>query len=379
MNILNKILFESLERNEAIVEVTIIEHHGSTPRTAGAKMLVRSDKSIAGTIGGGLYEAQAINLAHSMYSMNKDKTEDIAFLTYFSLKGSEKPTDMDMVCGGDLRLLVNYIPPTKENLTIYKSLYEAEYNGIPSLYIAKIEAKEAELQTLENANLNNVAHGEKIELKLAKSLLYSNKSKYKDIGIENISAEVQSHIDFNNSFKTIKNLALGSCEYIFEKFEKKFTLHFFGAGHVSCELAKITSYLGFRTIVLDDREEFANQERFPNATTIVLSSLEESAVKQYLDEAVIDSQDGIVILTRGHARDRDALAAALTKNPGYLGMIGSKTKRKSTYDFLLENGYKAEDFEKIHSPIGISIGAQTPEEIAISISAELIQWRAGVL
>ncbi len=382
MESLHNIIMQSLENKKAMVEVTIIEHHGSTPRTSGAKMIVRDDKSIAGTIGGGLYEAKAIELAHSMYSTNKENLMNNAYIMYFDLKGSAAPTDMDMVCGGDLRLLLEYIPATEENIQLYQGFSKAKNEGDECVLVTRIQAKknDEKIDTLAGrASLGNLAHNETQEVLLAKSLIFADKATYSDFGLENITKEVEAHIAFNKSFKQISSLFTEPYEYIFEKNVKKYTLHLFGAGHVSCELAKIATYLDFKVIALDDRAEFANQARFPKANTIVLPSLDEQEIDKYLQGRTIAAQDGIIILTRGHARDRDALAAALRTKAGYFGMIGSITKRQSTYDFLMKIGYTKEDFEKVHSPIGLSIGAQTPEEIAISIAGELIQWRAGIL
>ncbi len=379
MKTLYKNIYEILNQKEALVEVTIIEHNGSTPRTAGAKMLVRQDKSILGTIGGGLYEAKAINMA---YTMHVNAKENAAFITYFDLKGSAKPTDMDMVCGGDLRLLLEFIQPTKENIELYKELLDADCQGDNCILMTRIEPSKQvhKINSLqERVESSSEQLEDQLEVNLVKALLFKDDKAHKSKGLGHLTQDVKAYLDEQKTSKIIKNYSKDNCEYVFEKIEKKYTLYLFGAGHVSCELAKISSYLDFTTIALDDRAEFANPQRFPSATTVVLPSLEEEEIAKYLQSVNISEKDGIVILTRGHARDRDVLAAALKTKPGYFGMIGSKTKRQSTYAFLLENGYNEEDFKKIHSPIGLNIGAQTPEEIAISICAELIQWRAGVL
>jgi xanthine dehydrogenase accessory factor len=130
--------------------------------------------------------------------------------------------------------------------------------------------------------------------------------------------------------------------------------------------------VGFRTVVLDDREEFADRGRFPWVDEIhVLESFERA-----MDGLVINDESYLVLVTRGHAHDRTVLAQALRTTAGYIGMIGSRRKREAIYAALLEAGFTPRDLERVHCPIGLDIGAETPEEIAVSILAELIQMRA---
>lgn len=135
----------------------------------------------------------------------------------------------------------------------------------------------------------------------------------------------------------------------------------------------MTKFVGFRTVVLDDREEFANRE--------ILSSADRIVVLRSFDEAMkdldIDEESYLVIVTRGHLHDKTVLGQALRTRARYIGMIGSRTKRDATYEVLTKEGFTAGDFARVRAPIGLNIGAETPEEIAISIVAELIQARAG--
>jgi xanthine dehydrogenase accessory factor len=145
----------------------------------------------------------------------------------------------------------------------------------------------------------------------------------------------------------------------------------FGAGHISTLLAPLARMVGFRVCVVDDREEFSNTRRFPTADQIMGCPVAEAFQRIVLTPATF-----IAIVTRGHAYDREVVRTALATRPAYLGMIGSRRKRDLIYDSLMEKAVAAEDLRRLHSPIGISIGAQTPEEIAVSIVAELIQIRA---
>jgi xanthine dehydrogenase accessory factor len=146
----------------------------------------------------------------------------------------------------------------------------------------------------------------------------------------------------------------------------------FGAGHVAKPTAHLCALTGFYVTVLDDRKEFANADNFPDShETRVLDSFENA-----FDSLHVDKDSFIVIFTRGHLHDRTVLAQALKTEAGYIGMIGSRKKRDNIYKALLRIGYEQRDIDRVHSPIGLGIGAQSPEEIAVSIVAEMIQKRA---
>jgi xanthine dehydrogenase accessory factor len=146
----------------------------------------------------------------------------------------------------------------------------------------------------------------------------------------------------------------------------------FGAGHVGRSLAPVLSSVEFRTVVLDDRQEFASRERFGSVDEIIhLDSFEEA-----FRGVTVDERSYIIIVTRGHLHDRTVLTQALRTKAAYIGLIGSRTKRDLTFRALLDEGFAKEDLERIHSPIGLSIRAETPAEIAVSIAAELIRIRA---
>ena len=146
----------------------------------------------------------------------------------------------------------------------------------------------------------------------------------------------------------------------------------FGAGHVAVPTAHIAALVGFRVVVIDDRPEFANAERFPSASRIVVTDDFNQALKG-LD---IDRDSFIVIVTRGHQFDREVLEQSLKTSAGYIGMISSRKKKEAIFQALIARGFNKERLEEVHSPIGIPIGGETPEEIAVSIVAELIQERS---
>jgi xanthine dehydrogenase accessory factor len=149
-------------------------------------------------------------------------------------------------------------------------------------------------------------------------------------------------------------------------------LFLFGAGHISIFLAPLARMVGFRVVVIDDREEFANRERFPQADEIVVCAFTEAFKRIQTDRSAF-----IAIITRGHIHDHAVLRAALQRPSAYIGMVGSLRKRNMIYQSLVEEGISPERLAEVHSPIGLDIGAETPEEIAISIVAELIRVRTG--
>jgi xanthine dehydrogenase accessory factor len=164
----------------------------------------------------------------------------------------------------------------------------------------------------------------------------------------------------------------GQMQVYIEPIEPAPHLYVIGAGHVAQHLARIAKPIGFRTHVLDDREKFANRERFPEADEIIVDSIPE-----WLHRAELPSNAYVVVVTRGHRHDLDALRALAARDLRYLGLIGSKAKVKRIYDALVAEAMPLECLWRVRAPIGLDIGAITPEEIAVSILAELIAVRRG--
>ena len=150
------------------------------------------------------------------------------------------------------------------------------------------------------------------------------------------------------------------------------TVFIFGAGHISIRLVPLAGVVGFRTVVLDDRHEFANRERFQTADEIIVSD----SFELVMNELKIDENSYLVLVTRGHAHDKVLLRQALGTKAGYIGMIGSLRKRDSIYDDLHKEGFSRHEFDRVCSPIGLDIGAETPEEIAVS-NRSGTRWSQG--
>jgi xanthine dehydrogenase accessory factor len=149
-------------------------------------------------------------------------------------------------------------------------------------------------------------------------------------------------------------------------------LYILGAGHVGYQLGQIAPSVGFRLHVVDDRQKFANHERFPAADEVVVEDLD-----RYVTTAEIPPAAYVVVLTRGHRQDFDVLRALADRPFRYIGLIGSRAKVARLSDALLEAGVSTEWLRRLRAPIGFDIGAVSPEEIAVAILAELIAVRRG--
>jgi xanthine dehydrogenase accessory factor len=163
----------------------------------------------------------------------------------------------------------------------------------------------------------------------------------------------------------------GMMEFFIEPITIQNRLFIFGAGHVGLALARLAYQVGFEYTVIDDREEFANRERFPDALEIVVDNMGE-----YADGLECHPTDFIAIMTRGHSNDYEVIRGVIQKPYRYLGMIGSISKRNETYSRLRKTGVSDDLIKQVYSPIGLKIHGETPEEIAVSIVAEMIKVRS---
>lgn len=164
----------------------------------------------------------------------------------------------------------------------------------------------------------------------------------------------------------------GQMEVFIEPVEPAPDLYVFGAGHVGHSLARMAHDAGFRVHVVDDREKFANAERFPQGVQVTVED-----IPAWLAQNTLPATAYAVVVTRGHRHDLDALRALAPRGLRYVGLIGSRAKVKRVYDALLQEGIDAEKLRAVHAPIGLDIGAITPQEIAVSILAELIAVKHG--
>lgn len=368
-----------LDSGTPLVLVSILDQHGSAPRGAGARMLVFPDASIAGTVGGGRYEAEAIAAAlemHAKASRLEPGESAPAALMHYSLQGT---TDMDMICGGALTLLLEYITDGPAVRSVFEAGSRAQQSRKPFVLLSrfKLDTGAAGEKILDDAGLH--ASGFKriegverhIWLPETALLLPEAASPAFDPALLSRLGQLKG-----NEPRLVEH---GGEHLLLEPFPRPFRLVLFGGGHVSLETAALANHVGFHNTIVEDRPEFLLPGRFPGSATELLPSLGECDCDRLLSGLEMGPCDGIVIVTRGHSHDRDALAAALRTKAGYVGMIGSKSKRAAVYAAMRQSGFSEASLALVHSPIGIAIGAESPAEIAVSIVAELIAWRKKIL
>ncbi len=181
------------------------------------------------------------------------------------------------------------------------------------------------------------------------------------------------HYELSDDFAQETGLICGGqMDVYIEPIEPSPELYIVGAGHVGFHLGRAAHEAGFQVHVIDDREKFANRERFPTATEIIVED-----IPAWIERTALPTHAYVVIVTRGHTNDLEALRALAPRDVRYLGLIGSRAKVARIYDQLVADGMPAERLAHVHAPIGLEIGAVTPQEIAVSILAELIAVKHG--
>lgn len=349
------IMLDRLGRGEPLAHVAILHQDGSTPRTAGARMLVFADGSIAGTIGGGQVEALAMDMARASLSTGR------AVRASFDLTGG-RDQGMDMICGGRLEALIEPLVDSAKLLPVLRAAHACRQERRPFTLLTVLNPSGDKggveiarcLQAPEHAGRPELRQGECVGDPELESVL-------REAGREPWSLVRRPGAD-----------------WLVEHYRSRETVYLFGGGHVAQKIAHVAHFAAFRIAVLDDRPEFARRELFPQAELLLAPSsfTDVFALPELAREPMADTSY-VVIVTRGHRHDADILEQALRTEAGYIGMIGSRAKRDATYRKLAEKGFGERDFARVHCPIGLDIGAQTPEEIGISVAAELILHRAG--
>lgn len=344
-----------LDRGESVVLATIVDSHGSTPRSSGAKMTVRrpgcTGEGILGTVGGGITEAMAIREAGELF----DTPPGTARLRELNLN-RDLAAGTDMICGGEFRLLLEHVTPNSSAAKAMSIQDKALRHGRASILLVRLVQEDTQ------DNIRTADH---------EVVLQDQPEKANGNAIPDDVRERLLHL--TRSRGTVGLHCLDDQRFLAEPVYPPAPVFLYGAGHVSRCTAKLTAMMGFRTVVLDDREDFANQDRFPEADQLVVLDDFHNAV----DPEVVKEDAYVVILTRGHAHDKTVLGQALRTPARYVGMIGSKKKKNDVYAALRKEGFTDQDLERCHCPIGLAINVQTPEEIALSIVGELVHLRGA--
>ena len=339
--ILNEAL-ELLEDGQDFALVRLGSESGSTPRAAGAEMLVRRDGTIAGTIGGGLLELTMMKAAAEALEARSSRVTSLA------LSGKDLTSEEKMVCGGHADVAITYVPPGDPVLLeVCRAVREATAAG-----------KRAWLFTVLPAGQDGTVEH---------SLLREDDTI---IGARPCDpGELRSAVG-KIAVHGSTSLADGR-EVLVEPIDVPATVFICGAGHVGTALAPVAMGVGFDVVVIDDREEFANPARFPSCRVLL------SPFDGALENAGVGEDAYVVIVTRGHVHDMNVLEQALRTPARYIGLMASRSKRARIFSALRDAGFSEADLGRVHSPIGLEIGAEAPAELAISIVAEMIKVRAG--
>jgi len=354
MESLTQNILDCLNQGTPFALATIMSHKGSTPRTSGSKMVVLADGQIYGTIGGGLVEARVIETCLSMMSVSQCQIK--RFILNQKLKDG-----LDMVCGGDLTVWIEtFSKPSPALIQVFAALSAQEKAGKKTVLVSRIQGFSGDRFTTDKCLV--LSDGTLIGPNLVPKILF----------------DAISDNQFSGTAPVLENHQL--TEFIIEPSQTHDTLYIFGAGHVGLQLAKMAHLLDFRTIVVDDRAEFANTKRFEHAHTVHVAEQFATVFDELTRKNLtIDTNAYIVILTRGHLHDQTVLEQALGTKAAYIGMIGSRRKRDQVYANLIQKGISKESLETVYSPIGLDIHSETPAEIAVSIIGQIIQARGEKL
>ncbi|MDD4702056.1 MAG: XdhC family protein [Desulfovibrio sp.] len=342
-----------LGAGENVVLVTVISRTGSAPRDAGTRALY-TQAGPEGTVGGGLLEARAMEAAAQSLFMGRS-SQVVCDMSGFT-------GDSDMICGGGMEVLCEVLLPHQGPL--FALAAQALRGGVGGIWVVDVNreppVRRLYLNSLpENANMPPDADmlpdaalppDARLDIGPVRTLLAQRKGK---------AGLVEE----------------GGCRIYVEPLAAPPVLLLCGGGHVSLEVARLAHACGFIIDVADDRPEFSNIERFPMARRCHVLPAYENLV----ETCGVGRYHYVAIITRGHSFDRETLAQALVSHAQYIGMIGSKSKRDQIYAILRAQGVPASELAAVCCPIGLTIDAETPQQIAVSIVAELLAVQAGTL
>lgn len=327
---IDEIIEQYLKEGKKCILATVVYRAGSAPRDTGAKMLVGEDGKCFGTIGGGRLEADACREA--MNTMNKGEPKILNIRM-----DSSAIADDGMLCGGNVDILLE--PVLQRYTGVYKKIGEMLREDERGIVVTKFGSNAFSKTLIEEG------------LALTGDALPEKEVE----GLRNFLNEKRPYMSEGMVIEPLQSLSV---------------LYVFGAGHVSQFLAGIARIVDFHVVVIDDREEFANRERFPDAAEVMVEDFHNA-----FDRLRFTGKEYVAIITRGHQYDAYILEEVLKRKTRYVGMIGSRRKVSIILDHMRKSGFDEKKVANVHAPIGLSIHAETPQEIAVSIVAELIAIR----
>lgn len=341
-NIYSNLLYE-IKKGTPLVLATIVATEGSTPQVPGVSALFSTGSLVTGTLGGGILEADALKRSQTALQ------DQVSRLYRFSLDEGENDEE-GAVCGGAVQVILDAVPEKHvEAFVRMKGELEARRPGI---LLTHIEAAAGDRVSLSRfwVGGNEDLSGTPAE------------------GIGGLTSQIEKSLSRNIPFLKSRS----DREWLFfEPVIPSPRLIIAGAGHIGRALSHLGSLLDFEVTVIDDREDFANRKRLPDADHIIVDD-----IARAVSQIPGTSDTFFVIVTRGHAQDEAVLKECIDSAAAYIGMIGSRNKIAHAKKNALEKGWATKElWQKIHTPIGLPILSKTVEEIAVSIAAELVLVR----
>lgn len=335
------------------VLATVVSTQGSTPQKAGSSALIGAGGLLYGTVGGGITELKVIQEAQIRLKSKKSG------LFSFELHG-EIEKGSESICGGSMKILLDVSP--KLDLPVFRQLNKSIQNRIPGVLVSTIDQIDP-----ENIHISRYWYTKDCELFFPGEL-----GKAMDLIVTRmLDYPVASSQTIERTTPELNKNDLVLLECILPKPN----LIIAGAGHIGQSLAPLAKTIGFSVTVWDDRPEYADQTIFPDADVVLTGAVEEMAHKIQIQDNTF-----LVIATRGHKSDSDVLRKFIGSKAAYIGMIGSKAKVAQMKSSFLEKAWATPaQWNQIYSPVGLDIGAQTIEEIAVSIAAQLIKVKNQIL
>jgi xanthine dehydrogenase accessory factor len=349
-------LNRSLETEPNVAVATIVRTRGSSPREVGARMLVKPDGATDGTVGGGCGEAEVWRTALEVMADEKprmvvvDLTNEIAINT-------------DGVCGGVLDIFVE--PWHKNGSNIAGDVLEAVAHRRIAATATVVSRSRGMPADLGEKLL--IVDGQLRGGGFASDVLQARVLADAPAVIAGGESESRAY-----TLEDPRSATTGQVSVFFDLALPKPTLVVVGAGHVAVPIAQVGRLLDFDVVVIDDRPSFANADRFPDASQIIVEDFTTA-----LDKIDITPSTYVVLVTRAHTYDVHALRKIVQKPAAYIGMIGSRRRVYAVFKLLRDEGVALDDLLRVHAPIGLDIKTETPGEIAISVGAEILKARRG--
>lgn len=343
-------ILDLLPSGSPLVLATVTGTKGSTPQKPGSSALFTEKGLIYGTVGGGVVERRIEKLAGEAIISKKSG------LFHFNLANDISNTE-EAICGGEITVLLD--ADMRNSVSVFDQLRQSLTDRIPGVLITMVTG-----YTEQRVLINRywISEGsapsipsefrEKLEPVVKRVLTDRKKSGYTELEI-GLEGEEPSSLFYLEPVFSPESLIIA------------------GAGHIGRALAHLGSLLDFEVTIIDDRTEFANCINIPDADYIIVKDISEA-----MNELAYGTSTYVVIVTRGHKDDASALKQCIKRDLAYIGMIGSKNKIASMKQNFISNGWAStSEWDKIFAPVGLDIKSQTVEEIAVSISAQLVLKR----